>query len=143
MGRHERDQLEAKSRPVGIRPNVEDVWKALDGIGVSLVEKKQQAAAMFGARYCVGARIVPNRGALAAADASSDAGAATLGYVDVCEYMSVDFAEMGRDYSDKLLKSAGRTVYANKQLTLTLREEEKSEATRAAIEKAKLAFQQL
>ncbi len=116
MGFGERFDIEKKSRPTGIKPNVEEVLGALESAGVHLAEKKQHLAAPFGARYCVGARVVP---------AGSDD---TLYHLSVCEFVSEDVAKMSRDYSDDTLSKSisDRSVYVNKQTTLTTREMSKT-----------------
>ena len=116
MGINERFEIEARSRPSGIKPNVEEVLGALDAAGVKLLEKKQHLGSPFGARYCVGARVV------------NAAGDATLFHLSVCEFVSEDVAKMSREYSEQSLASTipDRSVYLNKQTTLTMREMTKS-----------------
>jgi hypothetical protein len=116
MGFSERFEIESKSRPAGIKPNVEEVFGALEAAGAHLVDKKQHLASPFGARYCVGARAV------------AAPGDETIYHLSVCEFVSPEVAMMSRDYSDESLATAisNRSVFANKQTTLTLREMNKT-----------------
>jgi hypothetical protein len=105
----ERFEAEQKARPAGVKPNVESVFAALEGAGLKVVDKKQHLAQTSGARYCVGARVV--------------AGAKELLVISVCEFVSAEVAAGSRDYSNEALKVIpNRTVHANKQTTMTLRE---------------------
>ena len=128
----ERFAAEAKGRPEGIKPTVEDVYAALRAAGLTIVDVKQHLASPQGARYCVGARIVG-----ASADLLLDASA--------CEYATQESARIGRDYSESSLKDVipNRTIYANKQTTLTLREAQKTPDIDALVGKASSTFAKL
>lgn len=126
----ERFSVEAAARPAGIKPNVEDVWAALEKAGLTVVEKKQHLGQVFGARYCVGGKAM--------------SGAAKLLDISVCEFASEELAKMSRDHSTEALKIIpNRTLYANKQTLLIVREEQKAPENDDALAKAVDAYTKL
>jgi hypothetical protein len=117
MGIPDRFEAEQKARPAGIKPNVESVFAALEGAGLTVVDKKQHLGQTFGARYCVGARVVDKKGG----DGGTEA---ALLQMSVCEFVNADVAAQSRDYSTEALKIIpNRAIRANKQTTLTIRDE--------------------
>jgi len=127
----ERFAAERKGRPEGLTPTAEDVYASLESAGLTIVDRKQHLASPFGARYCLGARAVA-------------AGDATTLQLSVCEFVSAEAARIGRDYSAEGLKAIPlRTVYANKQTTLTVREEKQDPATDAQLRAAAAAYARL
>lgn len=118
MGIPDRFEAEQKARPAGIKPNVESVFAALEGAGLTVVDKKQHLGQTFGARYCVGARVVDKRSGEAGAEAG-------LLQMSVCEFINAEVAVQSRDYSGEALRAVipNRAIHANKQTTLTIREE--------------------
>lgn len=128
----ERFGAESKGRPAGIKPSAEEVFTALKAAGLEIVDIKQHLAAPQGARFCLGARAVgPNK--------------ETRLDISACEYATPDVARIGRDYSLESMKSVipNRTVYLNKQTTLTVREAEKTPELDALVDKASAAFAKL
>jgi hypothetical protein len=128
----ERFAAESKGRPAGIKPNADDVYTALKAAGLEIVDVKQHLASPQGARYCQGARIV-------------GADKETRIDISVCEYATADVARIARDYSIEAMKTVipNRTVYANKQVTLTLREAAKTPDNDALVDKAQSTFAKL
>jgi hypothetical protein len=117
MGIPDRFEAEQKARPAGIKPNVESVFAALEGAGLTVVDKKQHLGQTFGARYCVGARVVDKKGF----DAGAEAG---LLQMSVCEFVNAEVAVQSRDFSTEALKMIpNRAIHANKQTTVTIRDE--------------------
>lgn len=132
MGLAERFQLEASSRPPGIKPNVEETWKALEKAGLALIDKKQHLASQFGARYCVGARLPPQ----------PDKTDETMLYLSACEVITPELAKTAAGYSEKTLASVvpNRVIFTNKNMMLIVKEEQKTPEADAALDKAKAAF---
>lgn len=115
MGIPDRFEAEQKARPANLKPNAEAIFAALEKAGLAVVDKKQHLGQTFGARYCVGARVVNGR----------DAGDLTMLQLSVCEFINAEVAVMSRDYSIEALKMIpNRTVHASKQTTLTVRREQ-------------------
>lgn len=118
MGIPDRFNAEQKARPANIKPNVESVLAALETAGLTVVDKKQHLGQTFGARYCVGARVVR------AKDKDKDAGETGLLQLSVCEFISPEVAVGSRDYSTEALKLIpNRSIHAKNQTTLTIRDE--------------------
>jgi hypothetical protein len=96
-----------------------------------VVDRKQHLGSPFGARYCLGARAIGSNNT-------------PMLQISVCEFVSVEAARIGRDYSAEGMKTIPlRTVYVNKQTTLTLREEKKDPDIDAMVEKAAAAYAKL
>ena len=123
----QRFSAEQNGRPPGLTPSADDVYAGLEKAGNTVVDRKQHLASPFGARYCLGARAV-------------GANDAPMLQMSVCELISPEAARIGRDYSAEGMKLPMRTVYVNKQTTLTLREEKQDAAIDALVEKAAAAY---
>jgi hypothetical protein len=126
----QRFSSELAGRPPGVKPSIEDVYAGLEKAGITVVDRRQHLASPFGARYCLGAR------AVGAADKP-------MLQMSVCEFVSPEAAKIGRDYSADAMKLPMRTVYVNKQTTLTLREEKQDPEIDALVEKAAAAYAKL
>jgi hypothetical protein len=127
----ERFQIEASSRPQGLTPNADDVFKAFASRQLTVTDTKQHLGSPFGARYCLGGR--------ATSDPST-----TLLHISVCEYISPELAKAASEYSAQTMSSIeNRTVRAHKQLSLTIREEKKAPENDAAAAKATEIFEKL
>ncbi|MDB4944291.1 MAG: hypothetical protein JWP97_3825 [Labilithrix sp.] len=127
MGIPERFQIESSSRPKGLTVNVDSVLAALAKGGLTVVEKKQHLAQPFGARYCVGARVVKGT-------AETDP---TQLQLSVCELVSPAVAEQSRVASLEAFKQIpNRDIHVKQQTTLTLRGESDAPDTVAAMKKA-------
>lgn len=134
MGIPERFEIEKKSRPANIKPNVESAVAALRKAGFNIVREKQHLGQPFGARYCVGAEAVTD------ADASST----RMFFLSLCEFVSPEVAELSTKYNASISKGiADRVVKANKQMTLTTRLEGKTPENQAASDKAFTTFSAL
>ena len=122
---------EAKGRPQGIKPTVEDVYTALKAAGIPVESEKQHLASSQGARYCVGARVGEG------ADPRLD--------LSVCEYATPEVAQLGRDWSHESMKAVvpNRTLYVNRNTLLIVREAQKNPENDALVEKAATVFAQL
>ena len=121
---------ELNGRPKGLSLSIEDVYAGLEKAGLTVVDRKQHLASPFGARYCLGARAV-------------GAGDKPMLQMSVCEFVTPEAAKMGRDYSADGMKLPMRTVYVNKQTTLTLREEKQDPDIDALVDKAAAAYAKL
>jgi hypothetical protein len=126
----ERFNMESKARPAGAI-KAETAYGAINDAGFAVTEQKQHLASPYGARYCVGAKIADDK-KVPQMDAS------------VCEYISNEVAIIGRDRSAEGLKVVpNRTVIANKQTTLTVREYTRSPENDALVQKVIAVFQKL
>jgi hypothetical protein len=98
------DRLEAeKEQRATDTPKAEEVLAALEKAGLTLTDKKQHVASVYGAMYCLGAK--------------SEGG---IGY-SVCEYASPEAAKSGRDASEKAFATvANRELATNKKTVLTI-----------------------
>ena len=123
---------EAKGRPQGIKPTVEEVYAGLKAAGIEVVDTKQHLASPQGARYCVGARVMGD-------------GADPRMEFSVCEYSTPEVAKLGRDWSEASMKTVipNRTVYVNGQTVLVIREAQKNADNDALVEKAAGVFGKL
>ncbi len=131
FGIPQRFAAEQAGRPPGVHPSVEEVYAALEKAGVTIVDRQQHLGAPFGARYCLGARAV-------------GAGNTPMLQISVCEFVSAEAAKVGREYSAEGMKVIPlRTVYANKQTTLTLREEKQTPEIDALVQKAAAVYAKL
>jgi hypothetical protein len=128
----ERFAAEARSRPPGVKPTVEEVYASLGAAGFTIVDQKQHLASPLGARYCVGARAVSD---------TKD----TLLQISVCECSTPEVARLARDYSAASMSTAipFRTLYANRQTLLVLREEKNTPEIDALVTKASGVFAKL
>lgn len=127
MGIPERFQIESSSRPAGLKVNVESVFAALAKGGLTVVEKKQHLGQPFGARYCVGARVVNGK-------AETDP---TLLQISVCEFISTKVAEQSKIASLEAFKQIPRRdIHVKDQTTLTVRGESDAPEVLGAMKKA-------
>jgi hypothetical protein len=126
----ERFAGEANGRPPGVKPNVEDVYAALNANGLTISGQRQHLASPLGARYCVGAQAVSDK-------------KETLLEMSVCECATPEVAQVAKSFSDKTTNIPLRTVYVNKQTMLVLRETKSTPEIDALVTKASGVFAKL
>jgi hypothetical protein len=126
----ERFAGEAKGRPPGIKPTVEDVYAALGANGFTIANQRQHLASPLGARYCVGAQAVSDK-------------KETLLEISVCECATPDVAQVAKTFSDKNTAIPLRTTYVNKQTLLVVRESKGAPEIDALVPKAAAVFAKL
>ena len=138
MGLTDRFQVEAKSRPAGLKINVESVYDALKKAGLPVVDQQQHLAQTFGARFCMGARLGAPPSDKPALDAGKGAPPPppTQVYLSVCEFVSNEVAEMSKTYSAEALKIPFRVIHAKAQTTLTVRGASDAPEIKALMDKA-------
>lgn len=98
------DQLENERavRPDGT-PHVEAVIAALEKSGLTVTDRQQHVATIYGAKYCLGAK----SGEVA---------------FSICEYETKEAALAGRSLSLKALGAVNRDIFVNQKTTMTVRQ---------------------
>jgi hypothetical protein len=113
---------EAAARPTDT-PKAEDVLAAVAKSGVPLEDQEQHLASPIGASFCIGAKSSQNVA------------------MSACEYANVAAAVAGRDMSQKAFeKVLHRDIVVNKKTTLTILQAPFDAQSRAAHDKAIVAF---
>jgi hypothetical protein len=118
----ERFAYEAQHRPTET-PRPEDVFAAFENSGTKLSEKRQHAAGVYGAQFCMGAK-----------------GEDDL-HMSVCEFASEADLEVGKGLSDKMFGTVpDRVNYGRKKSLLILRQASKTPPSEARAKKLAYLF---